>query len=65
MKKLKTNVGPLDRLIRISLGLIIAILGIVFNSWWGLVGVLLIATGLFKFCLLYLPFGINTAKKKE
>jgi hypothetical protein len=47
------------------LGLIIAIVGVVFNSWWGLLGIPLIATGLFRCCLLYMPFNISTAKKEE
>lgn len=62
---MKCNVGPVDRIIRIVLGLIIAIIGIVFHSWWGLIGVVLMATGVFKCCLIYLPFKISTAKNKE
>jgi type IV secretory pathway TrbD component len=65
LKIMKCNVGPVDRLIRIILGLIIAIVGVVFNSWWGLLGIPLIATGLFRCCLLYMPFNISTAKKEE
>jgi hypothetical protein len=45
--------------------LIIAILGVVFENWWGLIGVVLIATGLFRFCPLYLPLKISTVKKEE
>lgn len=63
--KMKFNVGTIDRLLRIILGLIIAILGVVFENWWGLVGVVLIATGLFRFCPLYLPLKISTVKKEE
>lgn len=62
---MKFNVGTIDRLLRIILGLIIAILGVVFENWWGLVGVVLIATGLFRFCPLYLPLKISTVKKEE
>ena len=60
---MKCNVGPVDRLIRIILGLAIAVLGIVFESYWGLVGLVPLATGLFKWCPLYIPFKISTLKK--
>lgn len=60
---MKCNVGPIDRLIRIIIGLIVAIIGVVFESWWGLIGIVFLATGLFKFCLLYIPFKISTAEK--
>lgn len=62
---MKCNVGPFDRLLRIIFGLLVAILGVVFDSWWGLVGLVPLATGLFKWCPLYVPFKISTAAKKE
>jgi hypothetical protein len=62
--KMKSNIGTVDRLLRIILGLIIAILGVVFDSWWGLVGIIPIATGLFQFCPLYFPLKISTVKKE-
>lgn len=62
---MKCNVGSVDRLVRIVVGLIIAIAGVVFDSWWGLIGIIPIATGLFKFCPLYLPLNISTAKKEK
>ncbi len=62
---MKCNVGPADRLVRIIFGLIIAIVGVIFDSWWGLLGIPLLATGLFKICLLYMPFGFSTAKRNE
>jgi hypothetical protein len=62
---MKSNVGPVDRLLRIIVGLAIAILGVVFENWWGLVGIVLIATGLFKFCPLYWTLKMSTLKKTE
>jgi hypothetical protein len=62
---MKDNVGPVDRLLRIIVGLIIAIVGVIFDSWWGLIGIVPLATGLFKFCPLYVPFKISTQKKKR
>ena len=60
---MKLNVGSVDRLLRIIVGLLVAILGVVFDSWWGLVGLVPLATGLFKFCPLYATFKISTIKK--
>ncbi|WP_346859055.1 DUF2892 domain-containing protein [uncultured Draconibacterium sp.] len=60
---MKCNVGSVDRLVRIVIGLLIAIVGVVFDSWWGLVGIVPLATGLFKFCPLYLPLKISTEKE--
>ncbi len=60
---MKCNVGAVDRLVRIVGGLIIAILGVVFDSWWGLIGIVPLATGLFQFCPLYFPLKISTVKK--
>jgi len=61
---MKRNVGTVDRLIRIILGLVIAILGVYFESWWGLVGLIPLLTGLFSFCPLYVPIKISTGKKE-
>jgi hypothetical protein len=62
---MECNVGTIDRLVRIILGLIIAILGVLFNSWWGLIAIVPIATGLFKFCPLYVLAKISTVKKES
>ena len=60
---MKKNMGLLDRRIRIVLGLLIIAAGIYFNTWWGLVGVVFLATSLISWCPLYLPFGLSTRKK--
>ena len=62
---MKYNIGTIDRLMRLIVGLIIAILGVWFDSWWGLFGIVPLATGIFKFCPLYMPFKISTAKKED
>lgn len=60
---MKSNVGTVDRLLRIILGLIIAILGVVLDSWWGLIGIIPLATGLFSFCPMYYLLKISTLNK--
>lgn len=62
---MKCNVGSIDRLLRIIVGLLIAIVGVIFDSWWGLIGLVPLATGLFKFCPLYVPLNISTTEKDK
>jgi hypothetical protein len=57
---LKKNVGGIDRTIRIVLGLGIAGAGLYFQSWWGLLGVVILLTGVFSFCGLYSLIGVST-----
>jgi len=64
---MKKNVGQLDRIIRIVLGIAVLSLFFFINGSWkwiSLLGVVLILTGTINFCPLYLPFGINTRSKK-
>jgi len=61
---MKCNVGSTDRIIRIVLGLGIVIGGMIFESYWGLVGILLLATGVFRYCLIYPILKINTNKEE-
>ncbi|MBN1561089.1 DUF2892 domain-containing protein [candidate division KSB1 bacterium] len=58
------NVGKTDKMVRLVLGIVVIIAGVVFKSWWGLVGLVLLITALLNFCPLYVPFKINTARKK-
>ncbi len=61
---MKKNMGLLDRRIRLVLGLLVVAAGIYFKSWWGLVGVVFLATSLISWCPLYLPFGLSTRRTK-
>jgi hypothetical protein len=62
---MKKNVGGADKVLRIIAGLVIIALGINFQSWWGLVGIVPLLTALTGTCPAYLPFGISTCKTKE
>ena len=58
---MKRNVGTIDRIIRIVLGIALiagALMGYI--GWWGWIGVVPLATGLRSSCLLYSLLGINT-----
>lgn len=59
---MKSNVGGIDRIVRFIVGLAIVVAGLVFQSWWGLVGIIPIFTAAINWCPLYLPFGISTCK---
>ena len=61
---MKCNVGSTDRVIRIVAGIGLAIGGIIFESYWGLIGVVVLATGVFRVCLLYSVLGISTTEKE-
>lgn len=62
---MKKNVGGIDRGIRIVLGIIIIALGVYLKNWLGIIGVILLLTGLFSYCGLYQLLGINTCKIKK
>ncbi len=61
---MEKNVGGIDKVIRIVLGLVIIGLGIYFKNWLGLIGVVVLLTGLIGWCGLYRLLGINTCKIK-
>lgn len=62
---MKENVGSVDRTIRFIFGVVIAALGIYYQSWWGLLAIIPLFTAFSKSCMLYIPFGISTCKKEE
>ena len=67
---MKTNIGIVDRTVRILAALVIVVLYFT-NIIGGTIAIVLlilagvfILTGLIRFCPLYWPFGINTWNKK-
>lgn len=62
---MKKNIGITDKWIRIVIGLAIGVAGIYFKSWWGLIGLIPLATAFINWCPLYLPFGISTQISKS
>lgn len=63
---MQANVGSIDRAIRIAVGLALiaaTLMGAI--GPWGWLGLVPLATGVFRFCPAYLPFGMRTCAAKE
>jgi hypothetical protein len=59
--RMKINVGGADRILRIVVGLILILLVLSGQiGAWGWIGVVPLATGLFRMCPLYSMLGMNT-----
>lgn len=57
---MKCNVGETDRKIRMVIGLGILAAGAYFQSWFGLIGIVPLATAGLRWCPAYLPFKISS-----
>ncbi len=62
---MKTNVGKIDRALRVLAGLalvVLLILGPAPWKWLGLLGFVYLATALFRWCPAYALLGVNTCE---
>lgn len=56
-----TNVGGVDRLLRIGIGALLILAALAgWIGWWGWIGLLPLATGLLRTCPAYSLLGIRT-----
>ena len=63
---MKLNVGGIDRILRIVVGIVLIALTLMGTiGVWGWVGIVPLVTGLFKFCPLYSIIGMNTCPMKK
>lgn len=63
---MKANVGGIDRPLRMVVGIVLLALVFVLEGnarWLGLVGLLPLATGFFRFCPAYALIGLSTCPK--
>jgi hypothetical protein len=67
----RRNVGGIDRVLRVTLGTILFLAGLfllIGATRLGItlvvVGLLALLTGIIRFCALYIPFGISTARPR-
>ena len=62
---MKRNVGNLDRIIRIAIGLVLAGLALTGSiGWWGYLGIIPLLAGVVGNCPVYTLLGISTCKRK-
>jgi hypothetical protein len=65
---MNTNMGPIDRAVRVVLGLILIAFSIPIGvpaTEWGWIGIVPILTALVGFCPLYDLLGISTSEQKR
>ena len=63
---MKANVGTIDRVIRVVLGLVlIALVFVGPQTPWGWVGIIPLVTGLISTCPLYSILGLSTCPMKK
>ncbi len=63
---MKANVGGIDRILRIVVGLALIAMAVVGPQVvWGWIGIIPLVTGLFKFCPLYPLVGFNTCSYED
>lgn len=63
---MKTNVGGIDRILRIVAGLVLITLAATGTvGMWGWIGVMPLLTGVFQFCPAYPLLGLNTCPIKK
>ncbi|MDY0331244.1 MAG: DUF2892 domain-containing protein [Thiomonas sp.] len=63
---MKFNVGGIDRILRIIVGIVLIALTLMGTiGVWGWIGIVPLVTGLFKFCPLYSLIGMSTCPMKK
>lgn len=62
--QLEKNVGTVDRIVRVGVGVALAWYGFESQSWWGLVGIVIAFTGVLGTCWVYSLLGMSTCRVK-
>jgi hypothetical protein len=60
---MNANVGGIDRVLRILVGIALIVWALMGGPVWAWVGVVPLATGLLKFCPFYPLLGLSTCQK--
>ena len=60
---MKSNVGGVDKWLRIVVGLLLIVWAATGGPVWAWVGVVALATGVFNFCPVYKLIGVSTCKR--
>ncbi|MGM0508035.1 MAG: YgaP family membrane protein [Fusobacteriota bacterium] len=62
---MKVNVGKVDKVIRVILGVALLVWGAMSKNWIGIIGVIPLVTGIIGQCPLYRLAGINTCNSEK
>lgn len=62
---MKQNVGGIDRILRIVVGLALIVWALMSGPVWAWIGIVPLATGLVGFCALYPLLGISTCPSEK
>ena len=62
---MKCNIGRAEQIVRIVIGVAVVLLGLYYKSWWGVIGIVPIITGLIRYCPVSDVLGISTCDVKN
>ena len=62
---MKTNMGSIDRILRMVVGVGVIGAGVYYQNIWGAVGLVPLLTAAIGTCPAYMPFGLSTCNMKE
>jgi len=62
---MKCNIGKTDRTIRLIVGVVILVLGLVAQSWWGIIGLVLAGTSVIRWCPIKPPLDCSPPGEPE
>ena len=62
---MKTNVGAIDKVLRIAIGAALVIWAVMGGPLWAWIGLVPLATGVIGWCPAYTLFGANTCTGKK
>ena len=65
IEMMKSNVGTIDRVVRVLLGLAIVVAGLVLQNWLGAIGLVLLGTAAIGWCPLYRVLGLSTHRTQS
>lgn len=60
---MKKNVGSIDKVARIILGLGLIVFALITNNWWGFIGIVPLLTAFINYCPVYHLLHITTVQK--
>lgn len=59
------NMGSIDRVLRFIIGAAALLVGYMYSSYWGMLGLIPLVTAFIGWCPLYVPFNLSTKKTTQ